>query len=173
MQDDKSGDQTSGVERSLAGKIKDFARAFLDLRRLPRAFWVINLAFMIDSMAYFGVLTLLTAYLAADVGLSDSWAGLCVSVFTGFVTLFMIGFGGLAERLGIRRGILLAISICLLGRIVYAAAPLVWSGSTLVAVVVVGLVIIALGEGIIQPVSYAGIKHYTDERTSAMGYGLI
>lgn len=162
-----------GVAAQVTAKMRDFVSAFADLLRLPRAFWFINLAFMVDSMSYFGVLTLMTAYIHADLGFSDARAGIMVSVFTGFVTLFMIGVGGLAERLGVRRGLLVALSFCLIGRIVYSSAghtTIAWAG---MVVLIAGLVLMALGEGILQPLTYAGIKQYTDEKTSSMGYGLI
>ncbi|MFH0982103.1 MAG: MFS transporter [Planctomycetota bacterium] len=154
-------------------RIKDFLTAFLDLLRVPRAFWFINVAFMIDSMAYFGILTLMTEYLYRDGGLSDLRAGWVVSFFTGLVTLFMIGIGGLAERLGVRRAVLLAVFFCLVGRVAYAGAPLLESRSLLLMGVLCGLLLSALGEGIFQPVAYAGIKQYTDHKTNAMGYGAI
>jgi hypothetical protein len=37
----------------------------------------------------------------------------------------------------------------------------------------VGLIIVALGEAINQPLTYAGAKQCTDERTSSIAYGLI
>jgi hypothetical protein len=36
-----------------------------------------------------------------------------------------------------------------------------------------GLLLIAIGEGIIQPLAYASVKYYTSERYSSIGYGLI
>ncbi len=157
----------------LSAKLKDFVFAYIDLLKLPLAFWLIIALFTIDSMAYFGVLTLMTAYCSGDIGLSDQESSIAVSIFTGFVTLFMIGAGGFAERLGVRRGLNLALLICLVGRLLYMGAPQS-GGSTLVySVLFIGLVFSALGEGILQPLSYSGIKQYTDEKTNAMGYGVI
>ncbi len=163
----------TSIVSSVTAKAKDFVYAYVDLFQLPRAFWFIIAAFTIDSMAYFGVLTLITAYVAGDIGLSDQWASIVVSVFTGFVTLFMIGVGGLAERLGVRRGLQLSLLICLLGRFLYCTAAEVEGNILIGCVLLVGLVFSALGEGILQPLSYSGIKQYTDKKTNAMGYGLI
>ena len=156
----------------LVARVRDFLNAFRDLLHLPRAFWLINLFFMIDSMAYFGILTLMQEYLHLDVKLADWVAGFFISFFTGAVTVFMIGFGGVGEKLGWCRGLALAITLCLVGRIGYCLAPGVGFAAAL-ALVLAGLVLIALGEGMVQPVCYAGIKQFTDEKTSAMGYGLI
>ncbi len=160
--------------RGLAARVRDFAAAFGDLLRLPRAFWVVNLFFMIESMGYFGVLTLMDVYLPQDVGTGDFVAGLIIAFFTGLVTLFMLGIGGLAERLGVRNGLLLAVVLCIMGRIGYSAAPLLGRGTAAaMTVVLAALLITALGEAMTQPLSYAGVKLYTDEKTSSMGYGLI
>jgi hypothetical protein len=42
-----------------------------------------------------------------------------------------------------------------------------------VVMAVGGLMIVAFGSGILQPVCYSGIKQYTDAKTSSMGYALI
>lgn len=158
----------------LPARIRDFFHAFEDLFRLPVAFWIIIVAFMINSMAYFGMLTLMTTYLNQDIGLADRWASPVVSVFTAFVTLFMLGFGSLAERLGVRRGLLFAITLCVVGRIAFSGVPSVTTSISIAVPIIVGaLILIAAGEAIQQPLTYAGVKQYTDEKTSAMGYGLI
>jgi POT family proton-dependent oligopeptide transporter len=160
--------------QGVLARVKDFFAAFRDLLRLPRAFWAVNLFFMIEAMGYFGVLTLMDVYLPRDVGVSDWGAGLIIAFFTGLVTLFMLGIGAIAERLGVRRGLLLAVLLCVLGRLAYAAVPLLGIGHALaVLLILAALLVTALGEGMIQPVSYAGIKYYTDHKTSSMGYGLI
>lgn len=158
--------------RSLLRRIEDFLGAFGDLLRLPAGFWVVVLTFVVESMAYFGVLTLMNSYLTRDLGIGDRYASSFVSVFTMLVTLFMLGAGSYAESFGLRRAIIAALVLCLVGRILYSVVP--GSGmATLVTIVIVALIIVALGEAILQPVCYSGVKQYTDEKTSSMGYGLI
>ena len=72
-----------------------------------------------------------------------------------------------------------AFSICLLGlgtavagRVVYSLAPGL-HGPIVVVAVIGSLVTVAIAEAILQPVCYSGVKQYTDEKTSSMGYGLI
>lgn len=154
------------------GKRSDFLRALLDLRHLPRAFWFMVGVFSVDAMAYFGILTLMEVYLATDLGWGDTWATMAVSVFTGLVTLFMLGAGSFAEGFGLRRAVIGALVLCVVGRLLYCLAP--GAGVVIGALVVLGaLVVTALGEAVIQPVCYSGVKQYSDERTSTMGYGLI
>ncbi len=173
MDDRKPTEADASYLSWLSHKLRDFLSAFADLFRLPRAFWFIILVFMIDSIAYFGMLNLMTLYLPKDIGIPDQYASIIVSIFTMFVTAFMIGVGGIAEGLGVRRALIFCMALMAVARACYSGAPLYISGGLLTAGTIVALALIALGEGIIQPVSYAGIKYYTDEKTSSMGYGLI
>jgi MFS family permease len=119
------------------------------------------------------MLTLMTTYLSTDLGWSDSWSGLTVSLFTMLVTLFMLGIGSYAESFGLRRAILFALLISTAGRVLYCGAANLSDG-TLAAIAIIGsVVIVASGSGILQPVCYSGVKQYTDSRTNSMGYGLI
>ena len=150
-----------------------FVSSFSDLMRLPRAFWLVIGAFVIDAMAYFGVLTLMTTYLSSDLGWGDTKAGITVSIFTMIVTLLMLGVGSYAEGFGLRKAISAALALAFLGRIFYSWAPQMGGGILVAMVVLAAILVVATGEAILQPVCYSGIKQYTDAKTSSMGYGLI
>lgn len=149
--------------------MKEFIEAFRALRHAPRGLWLVIWAFCVDAMAYFGVLTLMTTFLHEDLALSDFHAGLVVSGFTGAVTVFMLFAGRLVEKRGIRKGVIISLVLAIVGRGLYVGSPLV--GKAFAAVI--GLLICALGEGLLQPVAYSGIKQYTDEKTSSMGYAML
>src|ERR1051325_7427763 len=153
--------------------IRNFTSSFSELLRLPRAFWFVIGTFALEVGAYYGVLTLMTTYLSTDLHWGDVRAGTMVSVFTMLVTLFMLGAASYAERFGVRRALLFALLLTFAGRALYSLAPRMGSGLMIAAFVVGSLVIVALGEAIAQPVSYSGIKQYTDAKTHSMGYGLI
>ncbi|MGE0479961.1 MAG: MFS transporter [Phycisphaerae bacterium] len=132
------------------------------------------LVFVVESSAYFGVLTLMAEFLSRDLGFGDAWAGPIVSTFTMLVTLFMLGVGSYAESFGLRRALLAALALCVVGRTLYCMTPWVGgAGAALLAVVLGALLITALGEAIVMPVCYSGAKQYSDERTNSMAYGLM
>ncbi|QYM79846.1 MFS transporter [Horticoccus luteus] len=147
--------------------------SFTDTLRLPRAFWFVIGAFVVDSMAYFGVLTLMSSYLSSELGWGDVAAGIMVSLFTMSMTLFMLGLGSFAEGFGLRRAILAALALCTVGRLVYSGMGMVHGGVAVTAAVIAAIFVTAVGEAILQPVCYSGVKQYTDEKTSVMGYALI
>ena len=138
-----------------------------------KGFWLVNMVNFGDGIAYFGILTLMTRFLGTRVGMSDQWTGVSVSMFTGLVTLFMFGGGFVSDKLGVRRALSLCLSFILIGRIILSAIP--WMGQTYMASALswIALLVMAFGEGIIQPALYAGIKEYTDSRTATIGYGLL
>jgi proton-dependent oligopeptide transporter, POT family len=153
--------------------LRNFINSFSDLFKLPRGFWLVIGAFVLESSAYFGVLTLMTTYLSTDLGWGDRWAGTSVSIFTMLVTLLMLGAGSYAERFGLRRAILFALVIATIGRSLYCLAPRFGSAAFVATAVAGAILVIAIGEAILQPVCYSGVKQYTDEKTNSMGYGLI
>jgi len=139
-----------------------------------RAYWIVNLANFGDGIAYFGILTLLTRFLGTRLMLPDHLVGLTVSMFTGLVTLFMLNGGKISDQMGVRRAITWSLATSAAGRILLTASPnlgLGEHGNQLVACV--ALAVMAYGTGILQPALYAGVKEYTDERTSSVGWSLL
>ena len=150
--------------------MKEFIEAFKALRHAPRALWLVIFAFSFDAMAYFGVLPLMKAFIGQDIGIRPALASTWVSVFTGALTLVMLFVGKPTEGyLGIRKSLILALFLSFAGRILYSSAP--WAGGAVS--LAISLVVVALGEGILQPVAYAGVKKYTTEKTSSMGFALL
>ncbi len=148
-------------------------RPFRELAKSPPAIWLVIGAFVIDSMAYFGILTLMTTYLGHDLGWGDTYAAVTVSLFTMSVTLAMLGIGSLAEKLGLRRALLLGLAVAVVARTLYCFAPNCPHPFLAAGVVLLGLLLAAGSSGILQPVCYSGVKQFTDEKTCSMGYAMI
>lgn len=139
-----------------------------------RAYWIVNLANFGDGIAYFGILTLLTRFLGTRLLLPDHLVGLTVSMFTGLVTLFMLNGGKISDQMGVRRAITWSLATCAVGRCLLTASPnlgLGTQGNQVIACL--ALAVMAYGTGILQPALYAGVKEYTDERTSSVGWSLL
>lgn len=137
-----------------------------------RGFWAVNLVNFGDGIAYFGVLNLLVLFLQNDIGMSTTQSHIAVSTFTGIVTVGMfLGGGFVSDWLGVRRALAASLLLGLLGRMALVAAP--DFGSSVLGAAWVGLIVMAVGEAIIQPALYAGVKEYSDKRAATMGYALI
>ncbi|MCM2268231.1 MAG: MFS transporter [Elusimicrobiales bacterium] len=153
-----------------------------------RGFWLVNAVNFGDGIAYFGMLNLLVLFLGPEgMGMGDQLTGWSVSLFTGLVTLFMFGGGFLSDKLGVRRALTLCLLFLFAGRILLVLAPhlsavpfasfTVFGADFQLApafiLAWIGLLVMAFGEGVIQPALYAGVKEYTDERTATVSYSLL
>jgi proton-dependent oligopeptide transporter, POT family len=158
--------------RRLLSPLGRLVSPLIDLCGSPRGLWYVIGAFAADSIAYFGILTLMTTCLSADLGWPDRYASIGVSIFTMTVTLFMLGLGSFAESFGLRRAIAVALLLNTVGRAIYCVLP--GCPETLATVgVLASLLLVAAGSGILMPVCYSGVKQFTNEKTNSMGYAMI
>ena len=173
---DNPSDTTDTTEsKGIPNPITELVSSFRALKGAPRAFWYTEYAYWLDGVAYFGMLIMLTMFFHDIAGLSDDTGHKLVSIYTGLITGTMLLFGPLTDRLGVRRSLIISLILFIIGR---AALPLSIGifppGSTAIMMFcLVALVVAAAGNGFMQPSCYAGVRKFTDEKTAAMGYGLL
>jgi MFS family permease len=158
--------------------LDEIVQPFIDLWHAPRALWGVNLAYLIEGMVYFGILTYLVMYFNENVGLNDIHAGYTVGFMTAGITLSMVLLGGLSDRWGIRTALLAAIFLMVLGRVALAGGPsLGLEGgrpfSSLHLLGLLGILLVVLGYGMYQPAAYSAVKQFMTPKTSAMGYAML
>ena len=74
-------------------------------------FWMVNFANFTDSIAYFGILGLLTLFLQQDLHFSEVASGQTVGLLTGGVGLCMLFGGSICDFLGVRRAIITSVAV--------------------------------------------------------------
>lgn len=158
--------------------LKEIIQPFIDLAYASRPMWAINTSNFLEGLCYFGWLTLLAIFFNRAIGLNDHQADLFVGFLTGGITLSMFFLGGVADKWGVRKAIIFALFAMFAGRMIIVASTLFFSGgqgawSSLFWASAVGIVAIVIGYGLYQPALYSAVKHYCDERTSAMAYAMI
>lgn len=163
---------------SLSEKLyEDVVSPFVNLAKAPRALWGVNLSYFFEGFVYFGILGYLTMYFTQYIALGDYWSSVMVSVLTWGITLSMFVLGGVSDKIGVRKAILAALILMLIGRIIMSIGPyLGLSGglfSILHIIVMVGILFIVIGYGMYQPAAYSAIKQFTTPETSAMGYAML
>lgn len=137
-----------------------------------RGSWLVNLVNFGDGVAYFGVLALMTLFMEANVGFSTHASTVSISLFTGGVTLFTaLGGGTVSDRLGVRRALTLSLALVLTGRVLLTLSP--GLGGAAAAAAWTSILVMAFGEGVIQPALYSGIKEYTHPRAATMGFAVL
>lgn len=162
---------------------QQISEPFIDLYHAPRALWGINLAYFLEGMVYFGMLGYLAMHFSDFIfqGLPhpDVEAHHMVMVLTAGITISMFFLGTVADRVGVRKTLLMAFVLLLAGRVLISAAPTVlgmqpdgmWS--SLHITTMIGIVLIVIGYGMYQPAAYAGVKKFTSPKNAAMGFAML
>ena len=156
--------------------IMDLTQPFVDIAHTSRALLGVNLSYVLEGLTYFGVVGLLAIFFNEYIQLNDVDAGLMVGILTAGITIAMLFLGATVDWIGLRKSLLIALSLMLVGRILLTISPDMgvpglWKSSHILAML--GILGIILGYGIYQPACYAGVKQLTNEKTSAMGYAML
>ncbi len=136
------------------------------LLRGPRELWLLFALKFLESVAHFAIYTLLAVYLSEDLHYGDQQAGVIAGTWLTAVSIVMFFSGFIADVMGIRRAMLLAVSSVLVGRTMMAllhdpVLPLV------------GLGISTWGVASMIPTMTAGVRRYTTKDTVSFGFSLF
>lgn len=161
-------------EKHALSFITDYFAEFEILKYVSREFWLINVIQFLDGLAYFSMITIITLYLTNNVGFSDYDSGKWVSIWALFVTAFFFAAGSICDLIGIKKSLLIGLSICLICRIGLALFPFVdgINASFNQIAVPTCLVLLALGMAFVSPIVQTGIRRYTKKKYRATGFNL-
>lgn len=156
--------------------IMELTQPFVDLAHTSRALLGLNISYVLEGLAYFGVVGLLAIFFNDYIKLDDINAGRMVGVLTAGITIAMLFLGATVDWIGLRKSLIIALVLMLVGRILLTISPDVgstglWGSGHLISML--GIFGIILGYGIYQPACYTGVKQLTNEKTSAMGYAML
>ena len=156
--------------------IMELTQPFVDLASTSTALLGLNLSYVLEGLTYFGVVGLLAIFFNDFIALDDIDAGRMVGVLTAGITIAMLFLGATVDWIGLRKSLLIALLLMLVGRILLTISPEIgesglWNSAHLISML--GIFGVILGYGIYQPACYAGVKELTDEKTSAMGYAML
>lgn len=161
----------------------EISQPFIDLIHAPRALWGVNLAYMIEGLSYFGILTYLAIHFSdfvfKGVEHADVWSHEMVMVLTAGIAISMVFFGVIPDKFGVRRGLIFSFSFLLIGRLIMSAAPTIFGlapngvWSSLHIVTMAGIFFVVIGYGVYQPAAYAAIRQFTTPKTASMAYAML
>jgi len=157
---------------------QEVTQPFKDLVHASRALWGVNVSYFLEGMVYFGILGYLAMFFNEAVGLDDIWAGRMVGVLTYGITFSMFLLGGLADKWGVRRAMLMALALMAGGRALMSIGPTLGLGadglgSPIHLLVLGGILLVVIGYGMYQPAAYAAVKQFTTPKTAGMGYAML
>jgi proton-dependent oligopeptide transporter, POT family len=165
------------IKSVLKKTVEEITQPFKDLIHASRALWGVNIAYFLEGLNYFGMLSLLAIYFNEYIGLDDIDAGRMVGVLTGGITLSMLFLGATVDIIGVRKSLLAALILMLIGRVFITISPSVFGStgmwSTTHSTAMFGILWIILGNGIFQPACYAAVKKFTDQKTAAVAYAML
>jgi MFS family permease len=172
----KKGKSTEQKETFFEGIVMELTQPFVDLAHTSRALLGVNLSYVLEGLTYFGVVGLLAIFFNDFIGLNDIDAGRMVGILTAGITIAMLFLGATVDWIGLRKSLLIALSLMLVGRILLTMSPDLgipglWNSAHTLAML--GILGVILGYGIYQPACYAGVKQLTNEKTAAMGYAML
>lgn len=161
--------------------LRQIVQPFIDLVHAPRALWGVNLAYVLEGTAYFGVLSYLAIYFSdyvfQGVPTPDVPAGFMVGVLTAGITLSMFFLGFVADKFGVRNALIWAFLFLLGGRLLIAGGGTVLSPaglwSPLHLVTMAGILLIVIGYGMYQPGAYTAIRQFTNPKTAGMAFAML
>ena len=166
------------TEQAVQGPLREIVQPFVDAARAPRPLWGNNLQYFLEGFLYFGILNYLVIFCVENIGTNEIHAGWVVTILAGGITFSQFLLGGLVDRWGTRRGLLIALTVLLVGRAILAASGtmgLSTAGdfSPAFLTLLTGIVIILLGYGFYEPASYSIVRQVTTAKTSAMGFAML
>jgi MFS family permease len=156
--------------------IMELTQPFIDLAHTSQALLGVNISYVLEGLTYFGVVGLLAIFFNDFIKLDDIDAGRMVGVLTAGITIAMLFLGATVDWIGLRKSLLISLSLMLVGRILLTMSPdlgVPGFGDSAHIIAMLGILGIILGYGIYQPACYAGVKQLTNEKTSAMGYAML
>lgn len=161
----------------VADAFSELGQTLVAFVKAPKALWGINIPYVIEGLVYFGILTILGKYCSENIQLSDQQAAWVYSGVTAGITLAMLFFGGVSDKIGVRNALKLSFVMFLVGRVLIALSGTLPLGhgtsSPMFYLTLLGLLVMVIAYGLYQPAAYAGVKRYTNPQTAAMGYAVI
>ncbi|MEB3224003.1 MAG: MFS transporter [Candidatus Sericytochromatia bacterium] len=138
---------------------------------LRRTFWAASAMELIERWGYFNMRLALGACLTLGVldggyGFDAGQRGIILTSLTALVACLPVVMGGLVDRVGFKRSLLLALALELLGSLVLASQA--GFGAVLAGCLAVGV-----GVGVFKPAVQGLVAHNLGEASGALGWGLF
>src|SRR3989339_442993 len=155
----KPNPETKNLSEIVSDAFKELNETFVAFFKAPKALWGVNVPYIIEGLVYFGILTILGKYSSENLSVNDAQAGLIYSFVTGGITFSMLMFGGVSDKIGVRKSLTLAFILFITGRFFVALCGSLNMGSGLWSpmffMMTSGLLIMVLAYGLYQPAAYA------------------
>lgn len=134
--------------------------------KFSKAFWTANTVELFERSAYYSLFISITLYLTRVVGFNDIYAAWIAGVFTAGLYFLPPFTGAYADKIGFRKGILLAFSLLTIGYFTLGALP--YKVTALPA-----LVVIMFGGSFIKSIITGTVAKTTSAENRAKGFSIF
>ena len=143
-----------------------FADRFHSLKSCPRELYVNFVLKFLESYSYFAISQLLVIYLHEEFGFTDIQAGTIYGLWGISITFWGLCFSGINDWLGVRKSLLVGLSISTFATLTLACISSRWS----MYFALFGFYPIGTAMGI--PMMTVAIRRYTNKVNRGFAYGL-
>ncbi len=141
--------------------------AALKLAGSPRDLWFTFSLKFFSVTAYKLITVVLVSYLMKDCGVKDSQAQWLFGIWGMFMSISTLLSGSLTDALGLRRTLLIGLTLCLVTRVVMIVSSNTW------VVLGCGLIPLAIGEALCTPVLVAATRRYTSTAQRSVAFSVF
>ncbi len=141
--------------------------AVLKLAGAPREMWFTFGLKFCSMMAYKVLNVTLVLWLAEDIGYSKEEALGLIAGWSIMMSIATLLVGSITDAIGVRRTLLLGVTVCVLTRAVMVVTTEKWLMLTF------GLFPLAVGEALCTPVLVAALRKYSSARQRSVAFSLF
>lgn len=143
------------------------AFAIIKLGRTTRELWSIFALKLFSVTAYKILNSTLVLWMATDLGFKDGTTAAILTAWALTMSVSTLLVGSVTDAIGVRRTLLIGVSLCLLTRLVMISSTNPWLTLTF------GLMPLALGEALCTPVLVAALRKVTSPAQRTVAFSLF
>jgi len=157
---------------SASSKIKQYFLDFKILKDNSVSFWGVQLVNFLDLSAYFAMISILTLFLIENIGMSEINSGYTVGAFSSVITLSLLFSGFITDILGIKKSLIIAMTIqgvCRIGLVACGFMPELPGREWIVVIL---LMLSAPGMAMTSTAYQTANKRFSTERSRGASYNV-
>ncbi len=140
-------------------------------KKFPATFWIANIVELFERWAWYGMFMILALYLTGSpesgaLGFSQAQKGILMGTVVGILYFLPVFTGSIADNLGYKKSLLIALSIYFTGYILLSVVK-----SFFLFYVV--FLYLAVGSALFKPIVSATVQKTTTKDTVSVGFGLF
>jgi MFS family permease len=143
-----------------------FFEKFMVLKGAIRELWLVFAIKLLAVAAYAVTNSTVKLWLSSDLGYADRPALAWVTTWSVLMTLVTLLVGSLTDALGLRKTFFLGVWVCIIARAVMVCTTIKW------LVLGCGLLPLALGEALGNPVIVASVRRYSNTSQRSISFSI-